>query len=168
MQLLLVQFALNKFSFSSQVQLLKLVNVFSRGWSQGGSAQEVPVFHSMADLARFVPFAMFTSLFRPFPGEVMNAFGLLAGVENAFLLLLVGYGFYKAFPYVHRSSVLLLTVLTVFFWSLFYCFISYQNLGTAVRFKLQVLPLMLSLPFLASVEAYLSRPKTSTDYSKEK
>lgn len=155
MQMLLVQFVIDSFSFSSRIDVIKIVNSFARGWASGGSAQEVPEFSSTADIARFMPWAMFSSLFRPFPGEIMNAFGLLAGIENAVLIVIVAYGLFKAGPYLHKSSTLLLTVLSIIFWSMIYCFVSYQNLGTAVRFKLQILPLLLSIPFIAYIE---SRP----------
>jgi hypothetical protein len=153
LQMLFVQFVINSFSFTSRIDVLAIVETFSRGWAVGGSAQEVPEFSSTADVVRFMPWAMFSSLFRPFPGEIMNAFGLMAGVENSILLVVVAYGLFKAAPYIYRSSTILLTLLSITFWSAIYCFVSYQNLGTAVRFKLQVLPLLLAIPFIAFIES---------------
>jgi hypothetical protein len=166
LQLILVQFVVDSFSFSSHFDVVKVVNAFARGWAVGGSKQEVPVFASTADVVRFMPWAMFSSLFRPFPGEIMNAFGLMAGLENAVLIVIVAYGLFKSAPFFHKSTTLLLTVLSIVFWAMIYCFVSYQNLGTAVRFKLQILPLLLSIPFIAYIESRTAAEKAAPTENK--
>jgi hypothetical protein len=41
--------------------------------------------------------------------------------------------------------VIRFSILTVLFWAMASGFVSYQNLGSSVRFRLQVLPIMLAL-----------------------
>ena len=122
------------------------INFFSRSWStHGGSGQAPPSFNSAQDLMMFIPKGAFTALFRPLPGEVNNLFGLLAGLENLLVLILAiyvvryGKGITRAYPFLNFC------IAFVVVWSIFYGFISYQNLGTAFRFRLQVLPLLLMI-----------------------
>ena len=75
-----------RFEISSVDSLVERTDQISKSWSNGGSGQDIPEFHSVTDVARFLPYAMFTSLFRPLPGEVMNPFGLMAGIENIIVL----------------------------------------------------------------------------------
>jgi hypothetical protein len=116
------------------------------GFSQGQSSQEITV--NLADPGQFtwfLPIGMFTALFRPLPGEVRNVFGLLAGLENAFLLILLARCIFRvqlkemAHPLVIAGFTLVLA------WSATYSFISYGNFGNAVRYKLQILPVVLAL-----------------------
>jgi hypothetical protein len=88
---------------------------------------------------------MFTALFRPLPGEISNAFGILAGLENLALLtiFLVAIKHFRSTEL--KNPVVLWGVLLVLVWTLAYAFISYQNLGGAVRFRLQILPIFLGL-----------------------
>ena len=90
---------------------------------------------------------MFTALFRPLPGEVLNPFGWLAGFENAVLLALCGRAVLRTRFRELRDPIVLWAVSFVIVWAIVYGFASYQNLGTAVRFKLQVLPILLGLLF---------------------
>jgi hypothetical protein len=124
--------------------LLATVDNLSRGWAEGGSAQQMAGdLTTPAGLAKFLPRGMFTALFRPLPGEVNNLFGLLAGLESAALVVLLGLSLVRttrrdlAHPLVQWALLLILC------WSGVYSVLSYQNLGTAVRFKLQILPVLL-------------------------
>lgn len=122
---------------------LETINQISRGWSEGGAAQAVPEFSSYAQVITFLPIGAFTALFRPLPGEVMNMFGLLASIENALLLgMLVWGSFYWERSLLRDRLYVTLCVLVVI-WAMAYGFASYQNLGTAVRFKAQILPALL-------------------------
>jgi hypothetical protein len=84
-------------------------------------------------------------LFRPLPGEILNGFGFLAGLENAFLLGLILRGLFHHGLGWMRQPVLLWAVLTLVAWSTIYGFASYQNLGTAFRFHVQAVPILLML-----------------------
>ncbi len=149
-----------RFKVENTQDLIAAAGDLSRGW-EGGSAvlQTVAGFTDIGGMIRFAPRGMFTALFRPLPGEVMNPFGLIAGVENALLIIL----FIRAFRGVRRGAMLDPLVrwaaLFVFTWALVYGFIAY-NLGAIVRFKLQVLPLMLLL--LAYLDAYPVSPRAAS------
>ncbi|MGH2453071.1 MAG: hypothetical protein ACRDF5_04820, partial [bacterium] len=112
----------------------------------GGSAQVPP-----ADLTRvdrflvFLPLGVFTALFRPLPGEVSHTFGLVAGLENSVLLVLAALALTRLRLFHFRDPVLLWGVLFVGIWAILYALISYQNLGAAARFKVQILPVLLGL-----------------------
>jgi hypothetical protein len=118
----------------------------SKSWDEGGSAQTAPEFGSLSHVVAFVPLSAFTALFRPLPGEVGGPFGLAAGVENAVLLLASAFTITRFRPkHLLRPSFLTLSGVLVT-WAIVYGFVSYQNLGTASRFKAQILPVL--LPFL--------------------
>ena len=122
---------------------LETINQISRGWSQGGAAQVVPEFTSYAQVITFLPIGAFTALFRPLPGEVMNMFGLLASIENALLMgMLIWGSFYWERSLLRDRMYVTLGALVVI-WAMVYGLASYQNLGTAVRFKAQILPALL-------------------------
>jgi hypothetical protein len=147
----------DRFGVTSVHEVVKTTTWVSRSWAKGGSAQEVPTFESGSDLLAFAPVAMTAALFRPLPGEVMNIFGLLAGLENLFLVFLL----VNALPGLSwrtiREPVVIWASTLVIVWAFVYGFISYQNLGSAARFKLQILPILLCLLLL------LSRPSVIPD-----
>jgi hypothetical protein len=123
---------------------LEALEGISSSWAIGGSAQEAVKFSSVSDVIAFFPIGAFAALFRPLPGEISGAFGWLAGGENLLMLVLVGWA---ATRLIGRpwSFPLVLAVALVFWWTSIYAFLSYQNLGTAVRFKLQVVPFMVAI-----------------------
>jgi hypothetical protein len=140
-----------QFNIENQESLFATTNALSRGWATGGSGQEVnQQFVGWSSLILFAPLGMFTALFRPLPGEVMNPFGLLSGLENVVLLGLLVLSFKRMSRRDLSDPVILWLCLLVVVWAFCYGFVSYQNLGTAVRFRLQILPALLaSLVYLA-------------------
>jgi hypothetical protein len=124
--------------------LLEALEGVSSSWAIGGSAQEPVKFSSVSDVVAFFPVGAFAALFRPLPGEISGAFGWLAGCENLVLLALMAWAVMRligrpwSFPLVFALAL-------VFWWTSIYAFLSYQNLGTAVRFKLQVLPFLVAI-----------------------
>lgn len=138
-----------RFKIESAEDLVSRTDQISQGWARGGSAQMISTgFGSIQDMILFIPFGSFAALFRPLPGEVMNPFGMLAGVENGILLVLVLVGLWKnGFGWL-REPVLLWATLTLVGWASIYGFASYQNLGTAFRFRVQVGPLLVLLALL--------------------
>lgn len=121
----------------------------SQSWAEdGGSGQIIAAdLTDVNQLVAFVPVGAFTALFRPLPGEVQNAFGLLAGLESLILLGLVVLALARLRMGEFKNPLVLSAVLFVASWALVYGFLSYQNLGTAVRFRVQVLPIFLFLLF---------------------
>jgi hypothetical protein len=114
----------------------------SHGW-QGGSGQRAAQFTDAEGMLKFAPLGVFTALFRPLPGEVRNPFGMIAGVENVFLLILLGIGIFRARWSALRDPALTWAIVLILTWSAVYSFVSYYNFGAAVRFKLQILPILL-------------------------
>jgi len=144
-------------SIESADQLASRVGKISRSWQRGGSAGDVPIITTPGDALKFLPIGMFTALFRPLPGEIMNPFGLLAGVENLLLLFLL-WRAVKAWKWnVWKDELVAWFVAYVILWSVLYAFISPQNLGAAVRFRVQCLPELLVLLIYV---AYI-RPRSS-------
>lgn len=127
--------------------LVVRIDKISRAWAFGGSGQEPPRFQSFWDLLLFIPLGVFTALYQPLPGVVLNPllFGLLAGIENLFLLFLTGRAVWRYRRGDLRDPVIRWLLVFVVVWAVGYGFVSYQNLGTALRFKLQILPAFLGL-----------------------
>ncbi len=133
---------------------LDLLQTTSQAWAEGGSAQTLAAnLSNPVELLKFIPLGVVTALFRPLPGEVMNAFGALAGLENLVVLCLLAVAIRRARWRDLADPILLWATAFILLWAVVYGPISYQNLGTAVRFRLQVLPAMLLLL------AYLARAR---------
>jgi hypothetical protein len=126
----------------------------SQSWAKGGSAQQLDLpLNSTRQFVAFLPKGMVTALFRPFPGEVNNAFGMLAGMENAGLLMLLVLAVWRTRWRELSEPLVAWSVTLIAIWAAAYAVVSYQNLGTAVRFRLQILPVLLLLL------VYLSRKR---------
>lgn len=134
------------FALAALRDALELLNANSQSWAEGGSAQLLTTdFTDPVALIRFLPAGMFTALFRPLPGDVMNAFGLLAGVENVGVLALLALAVWRTRLADFRDPVVSWATMLILLWAGAYAPISYQNLGTASRFRLQILPVMILL-----------------------
>lgn len=151
------------FSLETPQDVLATVDGVSRSWAYGGSAQDVNYdFTNPSQMVSFVPLGIFTALFRPLPAEVLNLFGLLAGIENAFLLILLLLALKRMRWRELRKPLVMWALALVLIWATVYGFVSYQNLGAAVRFKLQILPVLLGLLL------YLSRRTPNKLVSKQR
>ena len=150
------------FNINSLAQLVATTDGISQGWAlHGGSGLVIEGgISSVSSTLGFMPLGMFTALFRPLPGEVLNIFGLLSSLENLAVLYLLILSIRRT-PLKELSHPILLWAVTlVLVWSAFYSVASYQNMGSAARFKLQILPVLLLLL------AYLSRPRKHDDPEK--
>jgi hypothetical protein len=99
----------------------------------------------MWDLVARTPQGLFDTYFRPLPGDVENTFGLLAGFENLFLLGLTLWAVTRFRLVYLKNVVFFWSVLVLLTWGLAYSLVTYRDLGTAVRFKLQILPVLLGV-----------------------
>jgi hypothetical protein len=159
-----------KFGVETTTDVVNTTNQVSQAWATHGTSGQIieSEFTSPAKMLAFAPLGAFTALFRPLPGEVLNVFGLLAGLENAVLIGLVVLAVRRSRWIDLRDPILGWLILFVFVWSFVYGFVSYQNLGTAVRFKLQVLPVMLGLLlWLGRKDRGVIPAPASTDRRKE-
>ena len=141
---------LNNFDIGDTSQLVAVSNQVSHSWASGGSAQATRQFHSVIGMLVFIPAGLFTALFRPLPGEIGSAFAVLAGIDNLVLLGLFVLTVKRLPVRALRRPWPLWVVTLLSVWGLMYAFPSMQNLGTAVRFKLQVLPVLWPLVLLGS------------------
>jgi hypothetical protein len=135
------------FQVSGTDQLIERADSMSKAWGRGGSGQVAPSFKSVGDVLLFAPIGMFSAVFRPLPGEILNPFGLIAGFENVLLFFVFFLMWRKLRKTDSKDSLVVFCFTYIFIWAFIYGFISYQNLGTAARFKLQILPFILMLPF---------------------
>jgi hypothetical protein len=136
-----------RFQIESTEDLLKQTSNISESFSQGGSGQKVEAVTSPTQMIAMMPFGMFTALFRPLPGEILNLFGLIAGFENLFLLWLL----YHAIKNIEikdlTEPVILWAIALLLIWASIYGFVSIGNLGSAVRYRLAILPVLIGLVF---------------------
>ena len=83
-------------------------------------------------------------LFRPFPGEVPSLPGLLAGLEGILLLVIFFRAVYKTSLKELKDPLVLWAIGVVVIWASIYA-LSANNLGTIVRWRVQILPIFLGL-----------------------
>ena len=130
----------------------KIAHQFSTATGATGSTRSIGRnFTSVPMMIGFLPVGIFTVLFRPLPGEVRNVFGMLAGLENGFLL----YWSYRCARMfirnrgvrrpLRREPTVIWAVILVITWCAFYGFISFQNLGASVRFRLPIISVFVGL-----------------------
>ncbi len=134
-----------RFSIENTQDIIAQTNQLSKNFSGGGSAQAVNTFNSPAQLLAFMPIGMFTALFRPLPGEILNPFGLIAGFENLFVLWLLVMAIKQVSINDLKEPLILWAIALIITWAAIYAFVSSGNLGTAVRYRLSMLPILLSL-----------------------
>jgi hypothetical protein len=150
----------DRFEVESSGDLVKTTDYLSKTAARGapeggGSSQSVTEFRDVASMAKFVPLGAFTALFRPLPGEVLNPFGFVASLENLVLLGLLLRAMGRSSWRDFRQPLVGWAITVILVWSVVYGFASTQNLGAAVRWKLQVLPL------LVGVLCYLGRRRSN-------
>jgi hypothetical protein len=135
-----------RFSVETTEDLVATTDKISGSWGYGGSGQQISGgVTSVGKMVAFAPIGSFTALFRPLPGEVLNPFGLFSGLENLVLLWLLFRAMKRTKFKELKEPLILWALALVIGWSVIYGFVSFQNLGSAVRFKLQILPVLLGL-----------------------
>lgn len=126
----------------SQIFLDKL-NSFSNVFSAGNSKTNTYDYISVSDYFYYFIPNTFTTLFRPMLFDITNAFTLVSACENIVLFILcIRYIFFNIHNLVHNKYIVFL-LFYIFSWLVFYVMVAPGNLGTAARFKLQVLPALL-------------------------
>lgn len=142
---------LTRFDINDVSSLVATSNSISHSWTYGGSALQTAQFHGLAGMLTFMPFGMFTAFFRPLPGEILAGPAILAGIENVVLLAaFIGALWRLPLRRAMRRPWLVWAVLVLAVWGVMYAFPSSQNLGTAVRFKLEMLPILWPLVLLGA------------------
>jgi hypothetical protein len=128
----------------SQEDIIKATNNISHQWNFGGSAGKTATITSVSDLVRVSIPEAFGALFRPLPFEVMNVFGFLAGLEDLILVALLVRAWARLRLSDLKNPIIQWLTLLITEWALVYGPVSAQNMGTAVRFRLQILPFLLA------------------------
>ena len=135
------------------------------GWDRANSSLKVDVkLNSLWDLVLFTPESVFIAYFRPLPGDVPNLFGWLAGFENLGLLLVSIWALFRLRPACFRNPLFLWGAALLIAWGLTYSLVAYKDLGAAVRYKLQVLPILLgTIGYLVRQPASLRAVRRTQD-----
>jgi len=144
-------FSLNRFKNGFQLEsgddVLQTATNLSQSASTGGSSPGLSMeFTSPGKLIAFLPIGIFTVLFRPLPGEFFsNPFAFIASIENlAFLAWLVLALKRKRWREL-KNPLGMWAISVVVIWTILYAPVSSGNLGTAMRYKIQILPILLIL-----------------------
>ena len=126
--------------------LFDATRTINDSWNRANSSLSGQVeLNSTWDVLLFTPEGFFITYFRPLPGDVPHLFGWLAGFENLGLLLLSIWALFRVRLAYFRNPIFLWSVALLLTWGLAYTPIAYRDLGTAVRFKLQIIPVLLGL-----------------------
>jgi len=137
---------MSRLDIDPTVDLFSSTQSFTRGWDKANSALYTDIeLNSLTDLILFTPRSVFTAYFRPLPGDLPHAFGLMAGCEDLALLLLTIWGFLKLRRRHWRNHFFLWALALLATWGLAYSLVTYKDLGTAVRFRLQIMPVLLGV-----------------------
>lgn len=145
----------DRFELAQATDILDATRSISNGWDKANSSLKLDVqLNSVTDLLLFAPIGVFIAYFRPLPGDVPHVFGFLAGCENLVLLLCAVWALFRIKFKDFRDDIFLWGVTLLTFWGLAYGFIAYKDLGTAARFKLQIIPVMLGMIWFL-----ISRPR---------
>ncbi|MEO8028140.1 MAG: hypothetical protein ABI823_16770 [Bryobacteraceae bacterium] len=139
----LVPTTADRLDFLQDKDLFESTQSISKGWKANSSFSDNVELTSLTDLILFTPQSMFIAYFRPLPGDLPHAFGLFAGCENLLLLLLVAGAAIRLRLSHLRNSLCLWAFALLLIWGVAYGLVTYKDLGTAVRFKLQILPVLL-------------------------
>jgi hypothetical protein len=148
---------INLFKAASASELLEQLSKRGQSFEGGGSATGAQLLVTgWGSFVKLAPYGIFSALFRPLPGEVLNPFGLMAGLEGLGLLALALRAAVRFRLRDLREPVIFWALTALLVWATLYGFISTHNMGTAVRYRLQVMPLELL------VLLYLGRRRRAT------
>lgn len=140
---------LEVFKLETAQDALTVANEVSKGWAVGGSAQEVQEIDSIGTLSVALPWWMFSFVFRPFPGEIPNIFGLVSGCENIVLLAVFTWACYRIWVFRVWHMIVAWIFLVILVYAAVFAVPGYQNLGSAVRWKLPIIPFLVGTAAIA-------------------
>jgi hypothetical protein len=137
---------------ANREELVEHTHSVLRGFSPGTTAMASELsISSLPIMLLVLPLGVFTVLFRPLPGEILNPFGLIAGLENlVFLSMFVsGVRALRRDRQLRRrmfdEPVFVWATLLTLTWSAAYGLVSMQNLGASVRFRLPIMMVFFAL-----------------------
>lgn len=142
------QATIDRFKLSAVQDVVSTVQMASGNMAQatGGSTQQMALdFSSIGSIVSFLPLTTFTALFRPLLGEVLNPFGFLAGLESSLLLFLLWRAMCRTGLQELKEPLVMWAILFVLVWAVVNGIVSSMNFGLTVRYKLQILPILLGV-----------------------
>lgn len=106
----------------------------------GGSDTYARPFDTFAQMVAFWPAGAFTALVRPLPGDIVQplGFGLLSSLDGLLIIALLLRTVRRAHPRDLRDPLVGGGLLAVGLWLVAYAYISAPNLGTAIRYRMQI------------------------------
>lgn len=143
----------------------RLVEGYSRGVEGGGSSMDAPEIGSLGDLVLFMPKAVVTALFRPFPWEAHNTFALLVSLENGVLAMLLLPAIPALWRACRRHPFLAWSAACLVLWLLVYAGFVSQNLGATARYRSVALMFVLALAYFSRRVAREAAAPTPSDGS---
>ncbi len=150
-------------SFSSTQALLETTNSINQGYATGGSAITANSYTSIGQLVFNLPSGIFTALFRPLPGEVINVFGMIAGFENLVILVLAIVGIARFRFDDLQNPLILWAAMLILLWAAQYGLTASTNLGSLARYRLQIQPFLTGLVLFMSLRPVsVKRPNSVT------
>lgn len=153
---------LNSFKVSMNIETFDAFVQYQSGvasaWT-GGSSFSLPVIDTPLKLALVSPLAIFTALFRPTILEAHNLFSLGAALDNTLLLVIFFYAVARSRLRDMMQPEVLWMGSYVSLWAVMYG-IGTGNLGAISRFKIQALPLFITLLL------YMARKRTPAPQQK--
>lgn len=120
--------------------VLTIQSRVAKGNSYGGSALEAQTFNSLSEFLFYVPEGLTRVYLRPFLGEGLSANMLLAGLENAFLAVLIVWSALRLklrYKFLSHPFALFAVMMTI---ELSILFCVFTNLGLLSRERAQLLP----------------------------
>lgn len=120
-----------------------------RSWARANSRLDVEVdFGNLTEVMEFVPIGCLIALYCPMPWQAHNFPSALASIESCFVLLMTIIALLKLRRCHWTDKIFVWGVMLVVMWSLVYSLIAFRDLGSAVRFRSQVIPIMVGLFYL--------------------
>ncbi len=157
----------NRLSIDPSADLFASTQSFTRGWDKANSALHPDMeLNSLTDLILFTPQSVFAAYFRPLPGDLPHFLGEVAGTEDLILLCLSVWAVLKIRRQYWSNHFFLWAVALLISWGLAYSLVTYKDLGTAVRFRLQIMPVLLAMVwFLISLPARFAQDARLAAYA---
>ena len=128
---------------SITAKIVSKIQYFSEPFYFGKSKTEIVYYEKIFDYFYYYFYNMFTALYRPHLLDAYNSFMFLSACENIVFLLLSFKYIILHINKIIKNKYIVFLILYIISWSSVYSVISPGNLGTAVRFKLQVMPIIL-------------------------
>jgi hypothetical protein len=144
---------MSKFSLDRALETAAITNYDLKQDYYGGASFDIGDFDgTLTGAIKLFPMAIIAGLFRPFIWESGSVVLLLAGLENSLILFFVVYiifkiGFLSFFRMIIKNPVLLFC----FLFSVLFAFmigLTTSNFGALVRFKIPLLPFLLTGIFI--------------------